>query len=320
MAVTTVPTDDTGRRAKALASTILREYGVFVALAALCLYAAIWAPGFFDSTNVQNTLRRASILGLVAIGQTVVLMVRGVDLSVGSMIALTAVGITSSLGPWQGFGVVLLLAVVVGSVNTWLVVRRQVPPFVATFGMLVLLEGLRLVWTRGSASGSAPDGLVDLARGTIGPVPVPVIVWIAASVVAAVATTRTVAGRRLVLSGANERMAELSGIRVGKMKWAAFALCSVLAVISGAFLTGFVGYVDRFIGQGSDLDSITAALLGGARFGGGEGSFLGTMGGALLLSSLLTLIVVLRLQPELQLVAKGLVLIAALAVQGMRRR
>lgn len=296
------------------------ERGVVVALLGLLVAAGIWAPNFFDSTNIQNTLRRAAILGIVAVGQTLVLMVRGVDLSVGAMIALTAVGITSSTGPWAGFGLVLIGAVVVGGVNTWLIARRNVPPFVATFGMLVLLEGVRLIWTRGSSSGSAPAGLVDLARGTVGPIPVPVIVWIAVSAVAALVTNSTLAGRRFILSGANERMAELSGVRTSRTKLAAYIACALLAVVSGAFLTGFVGYVDRFIGQGTDLDTVTAALLGGARFGGGEGSFFGTAVGALLISSIFTFIIVLGLRPELQLITKGLVLIAALGLQGARRR
>lgn len=297
----------------------LAERGVVVALLGLLVAAAIWAPDFFDSTNIQNTLRRAAILGIVAVGQTLVLMVRGVDLSVGAMIALTAVGVTSSNGPWTGFAIVVAGAIVVGAVNTWLIAKRQVPPFVATFGMLVLLEGVRLIWTRGSSSGSAPVGLVDLARGTIGPIPIPVIVWIGVSIVAAVVTTSTLSGRRFLLSGANERMAELSGVRTSRTKLAAYVACALLAVVSGAFLTGFVGYVDRFIGQGTDLDTVTAALLGGARFGGGEGSFLGTAAGALLISSIFTFIIVLGLRPELQLITKGLVLIAALGLQGVRR-
>lgn len=300
--------------------SIAAERGVFVALAALLAAAALWAPNFYDPTNVQNTLRRASILGLVAIGQTVVLMVRGVDLSVGAMIALAAVGLTAGAGPWPGLGLVLLIALVVGSLNTWLVVRRQVPPFVATFGMLILLEGVRLIWTRGSASGSAPAGLVSFARGDIGPIPVPVVVWLVVSVVAAVVVHRSAAGRRLVLAGANERMAGLSGVAVGRVKLAAYVTSALLAVLSGVLLTGYTGYVDRFIGQGADLDSITAALLGGARFGGGEGSFAGTAAGALLLSSLFTVIIVLGLRPELQLIAKGLVLIGALAIQTGKRR
>lgn len=308
------------RASLARVGSMAAERGVFVALAALLAFAAVWAPNFYDPTNLQNTLRRASILGLVAIGQTIVLMVRGVDLSVGAMIALAAVGLTAGVGPWPGLGLVLLIALTVGSVNAWLVVRRQVPPFVATFGMLILLEGVRLIWTRGSASGSAPAGLVTFARGDLGPVPVPVVVWLLVSLVAAAAVHRSAPGRRLMLTGANERMAGLTGVGVGRIKLVAYLTSALLAVVSGVLLTGYTGYVDRFIGQGADLDSVTAALLGGARFGGGEGSFAGTAAGALLLSALFTVIIVLGLRPELQLIAKGLVLIGALAIQTGKRR
>jgi ribose transport system permease protein len=293
--------------------------GALVALLLLLVVAAITAPRFFDPTNLENTLRRAAILGFLAVGQMLVMYMRGIDLSVGAMVGVTAVAVTATADPWLGLAAAFGVALVVGCVNGWLVTRRRVPPFVATFGMLVLLEGLRLMWTRGSSSGSAPPDFVAVARGSVLGVPTPVLTWIVLTAVAVVALNRTAAGRRLVLAGANDKMARLSGIRPGRYTLVAFVLSAVLAVVSGFFLTGFVGYVDRSVGAGSELDSITAALLGGARFLGGEGSFLGAAIGALLLSSLGTLIVVLGLPPALQDIAVGVLLLAALALS-LRRR
>ena len=293
--------------------------GAFVALALLFVVAAVAAPRFFDPTNLENTLRRAAILGFVAVGQMLVLYMRGIDLSVGAMIGVTAVSVTLNDDPVVGLVQALGVAVVVGSVNAWLITRRQVPPFVATFGMLVLLEGLRLMWTRGSASAAAPPSFVEFARGSVLGIPIPVLAWIVLTAAVTVVITRTAGGRRLVLAGSSDRMARLSGISPGRYVVVAFLLSAVLAVVAGVFLTGHSGYVDRSIGTGSELDSITAALLGGARFKGGEGSFVGAAAGALLLSSLGTLIIVLGLAPALQDIAVGILLLAALALT-LRRR
>ena len=293
--------------------------GAFVALVMLLVVAAATAPRFFDPTNLENTLRRAAILGFLAVGQMLVLYMRGIDLSVGAMVGVTAVSVTLNDDPVVGLVQALGVAVVVGSVNAWLITRRQVPPFVATFGMLVLLEGLRLMWTRGSASASAPPSFVEFARGSVLGIPTPVLAWVVLTAVVAVVITRTPGGRRLVLAGSSDRMARLSGISPGRYVFVAFLLSAVLAVVAGVFLTGHSGYVDRSIGAGSELDSITAALLGGARFKGGEGSFVGAAAGALLLSSLGTLIIVLGLPPALQDIAVGLLLLAALTL-ALRRR
>ncbi|MET0910405.1 MAG: hypothetical protein ABWZ99_13135, partial [Ilumatobacteraceae bacterium] len=194
------------------------------------------------------------------------------------------------------------------------------PPFVATFGMLVLLGGARLAYTRGSTSGRVHDGLIDVVRHSFGPVTVPVIAWIGLTIVASAFIVKTANGRRMTMAGANEEMGRLSGLPVDRYKFGAFISCSLLAALAGVLLAGSTGYVDRSVGLGTELDSITAALLGGASFSGGEGSFIGGAIGSLLLASLFTLIVLHGWSTELQLVAKGIVLVGALAVGGVLRR
>ena len=162
--------------------------------------------------------------------------------------------------------------------------------------------------------------LIDIARQSVGPVSVPVVAWIALTLITSVFISRSVTGRRMVVAGANEDMSRLSGLAVDTYKRSAFVACSLLAVVAGLLLAGSTGYVDRFVGRNTELDSITAALLGGASFAGGEGSFVGAGLGSLLLASLFTLIVLLGWNPELQLVAKGVVLVGALSAQGLIRR
>jgi ribose/xylose/arabinose/galactoside ABC-type transport system permease subunit len=301
------------------------DRGVWVAIILLAAVAGALAPEFFRVGNLQDVLRRSSILGIVTMGQVLVLMTGGLDISVAAVIGLTAVAIAESTapgGPGLAVGILVaaLIALGVGTTNGILVTRRRVPPFVATFGMFVLLEGARLAYTSGTVSGNVTEGLRKLGHGTLLWVPWPTVTLILLVVVLGVFVRRTVPGRHLVLAGANERMARLSGIPVARIKTAAYVACSLLAVLSGVFFAGYVGYVDRFLGRGTDLDSIAAALIGGTQFSGGEGSFLRAAAGAFLISGLLNLIVVSGLNVDLQFVVKGLVLIAAVALQTIGRR
>jgi ribose/xylose/arabinose/galactoside ABC-type transport system permease subunit len=303
----------------------ISDWGVWIAIAILAIVAAFVAPDFFRVPNLQDVLRRSSILGIVTMGQVLVLLTAGLDLSVGAVIGLTAVAIAESTAPGgPGLAIGLLVAVVagaaVGFVNGTLITRRRVPPFVATFGMFVVLEGARLAYTGGTVSGSVPEGLRQVGRGTLLGLPWATLVLILLVAGLTLFVHRHVKGRHLMMSGANERMAYLSGIPVARVKTAAYVACSLLAVVSGVFFAGFTGYIDRFIGRGTDLDSIAAALLGGTQFSGGEGSFVRAAAGAFLIVALFNLIVVSGLEVELQFVAKGLVLIAAVALQSLGNR
>jgi ribose/xylose/arabinose/galactoside ABC-type transport system permease subunit len=306
-------------------SRLLGVYGVWVALGILLVAALLTAPEFYSSANLQDVLRRASILGIVTMGQVLVLLTAGLDLSVGAMIGMTAVLIAESAradGPPLpvALAAAMVVAIVVGIVNGTLIAKRRVPPFVATFGMLIVLEGLRLAYTGGTASGSIPEVLEEFGQATLLGVPWPTVTLLVLIVALTVVTRRTVAGRSLVLAGANERMAVLSGIAVARLKVAAYVVCALLAVLAGLFFASFIGYVDRFVGRGADLDSISAALIGGTLFSGGEGSFVRAAAGALLLTALINLIVLNGLPIEWQFVAKGLVLVAAVAIQTAGRR
>jgi ribose/xylose/arabinose/galactoside ABC-type transport system permease subunit len=287
---------------------LLGTYGVWMALAVLLVAALLTKPEFFGLGNLQDVLRRA-----------------GLDLSVGAMIGMTAVLIAET-GRAEGPSLPVALAtavgiaLLVGLMNGFLVAKRRVPPFVATFGMLIMLEGLRLSYTGGTASGSVPDALRAFGQATLLGVPWPTLTLLVLIIVLTVATQRTAGGRSLVLTGANERMAFLSGIPVARLKVVAYVTCALLAVLAGFFFAAFIGYVDRFVGRGADLDSIAAALIGGTLFSGGEGSFVRAAAGALLIVALVNLIVLNGLPVEWQFVAKGLVLVAAVAIQTVGKR
>ena len=303
----------------------VNRYGVWVVLLALLITAGIVGPDFFNTFVLRRTAQDAALLGIVATGQALVMYTGGVDLSVAGLTVLAATvaadpRAASPMGFAAAVTLVVALAVCVGLVNTYLIVGRRVQPFVATFGMLITLQGARLVYTKAAMSGSAWPSLVTFARGRVAGVPILVFVWIAVVVAVVIVVDRTAPGRRFLFAGSNDRAAYLTGVHVTRAKAVAYCSCSLLAVLGGFLLAGRSGYVDNYTGQGTELDSITAALVGGMTFAGGEGSIVNAAGAALLLACLYKLLIVLQLKPEMQSVIQGAVLLLALAVRGLTTR
>ena len=289
-------------------------------LAFVLVLAGVFAPVFFSSPNLVNISRQAAILGVVAIGQTIVLLVAGIDLSVGAVMGAAMVVVAEvSGGRDEALPLVILmllvLGVVVGLGNAFLVVVRRVPPLVATLAMLILVQGARLAYTQGIPSGSIPANLRYIGVGRVVGVPAPILVLVVVAAVMWFVLNRTGYGRRIYATGTNPVAARLSGVPTGWVTASAYVLCSISAVLAGVMLSGYVGYVDRYLGQGFDLDSIAAAVVGGATLTGGKGTVGGTLIGVAFVSVLLSLLVLLNAGVAAQLVVKGSVIIAAVALQ-----
>ncbi|MFO1130404.1 MAG: ABC transporter permease [Hyphomicrobiales bacterium] len=296
----------------------LLRYGVYLSLLVLLVAAAVVTPSIYSRNLLFLILRQASQLGLVAIGQTLVMLVAGLDLSVTGVLVLTSVVIAQVSGG-QDAGILpavalaLGLGALIGIGNGLLVTKRNVPPFVATLGMLVLVNGATLAYTRGIPSGQVPEALGTLGAA-LGPLPISFLLWVGFTALFSLLLYATPWGRRVHAVGANREAARLSGLAVDRTKIAVYVICSLMAVVAGVVLSGYVGYVDRYLGRGFDLDSITAAVIGGTAFTGGRASLLGTMAGVLLVQVLSSMLLVLGLDIEVQLVVKGLVVIAAVAL------
>ncbi len=300
------------------------RYAAHVGVLLLLLVAALFVQSFFKAANIEDVAKQAAILGLVGIGQTLVLLVRGLDLSVGAVVGLSAIVVAQgSHGGGRLFGAIMLalaLGGAIGLVNGGLVTKRSVPPFVATLGMLILVEGARLAYTKGEASGTVSTALRRVTVDSLFGIPYPVLIWLALNAVFAVLLYGTPYGRRLYAVGLNPEVARLSGVRVDLITASAYVASSLLCVVAGILLASCVGYVDQYVGRGTDLDSIAAALIGGTSFAGGRGGLGGTIAGVLLITLILNLVTVAGLSVQLQYVIKGVVLVAAVALQGVRLR
>ncbi len=286
------------------------------------LAAAIFAPAFYNPTNLKTLAIQVAVLGIVAVGQTFVLLVRSIDLSVGAVLALGAVIVVQTDSGNSILVSTILaftIAAAVGLVNGLLITKRGVPPFVASFGMMFFIQGARLAYTSGQASGTVPDILRAISIKPVWFIPAAMVVWLIVNAIALFFVQRTRFGRWVYAVGGNPSAARYAGIKTDLIVIAAHTICSVLALLGGLVLSGYIGYVDLRLGTDYNMNSIAAAIVGGTTFTGGRGNLFGTAAGVILLISLLNLVVVLGLPIHWQFVVQGLVLVAATALQGFRQ-
>lgn len=303
----------------------LQSRGIYIALLIVLIVARFLSPAFYQSTNILNVLRQASALGILSVGQTIVMISGGIDLSVAATMQLATIAIAELSGA-RGLPVlpailfVMVLSALVGVANGLLVTRYRVPAFVATLFLGSVVTGARLVYTRATPSGVLPPAIRVLGHDSTGLIPNAALIFMIMAVLADILLSRSIFGRQLYSVGGNARAAWLSGISVNRVRFLSYILSAILAGIGGLVLAGYVGYADQWIGRGYELDSVAAVVIGGTSFAGGRGSIRGTIAGVLLVTVLLNLVLLLNLNVQWQLVIKGLVIIFAVALYSFRRK
>jgi len=312
-----------GDRARRLSEIVfrVRELGIVGALALLVLVTGILEPRFLETDNLRNLVLNASIFAILAVGQTLVLVTRNVDLSVGSTLALAAylTGSMLSASPGTPIVVVALLAMglgaACGALNGVLVTFGRVPALVVTLGTLYIFRGIAFLWTDGRQvnAETLPDGFLDL--GTASVVGIPVLTIIALAVVVAVGQyLRDVrSGRELYAVGSSPEAARLAGVGSDRRVFSAFAIAGALAGLGGFLFTARFGTVDATAGTGYELTVIAAAVVGGVAIFGGVGTVYGAALGALLLGTITSSLIVLRVDAFWQQAAIGALLLLAIA-------
>jgi len=312
-----------GDRARRLSEIVfrVRELGIVGALALLVLVTGILEPRFLETDNLRNLVLNASIFAILAVGQTLVLVTRNVDLSVGSTLALAAylTGSMLSDSPGTPIVVVALLAMglgaACGALNGVLVTFGRVPALVVTLGTLYIFRGIAFLCTDGRQvnAETLPDGFLDL--GTASVVGIPVLTIIALAVVVAVGQyLRDVrSGRELYAVGSSPEAARLAGVGSDRRVFSAFAIAGALAGLGGFLFTARFGTVDATAGTGYELTVIAAAVVGGVAIFGGVGTVYGAALGALLLGTITSSLIVLRVDAFWQQAAIGALLLLAIA-------
>jgi inositol transport system permease protein len=295
--------------------SILRQFGLVIALVVLCLVLAAVQPGFLTVPNLINVVRQISINGILAVGVTFVLLTGGVDLSLGSLVALTGVAAACFAHPDQ-YPVILpvLIGVLVGAAcgaaNGVVVTKGKVAPFIVTLGMMTVARGLALVISAGKPVSNLSREFTALA-GNVGGVPIPVLILALISVVAYVFLKNFRLGRYVYAVGGNETAARASGVNVQAVKLFAYTMSGALAGLAGVVLAARITTGQPNAGVGYELDAIAAVVIGGTSLSGGVGSVGGTLLGALLMGVINNGLDLMNVSSYYQQIAKGLIIVGA---------
>jgi ribose transport system permease protein len=301
------------------------RYGILVVLAVVCLFGVARYPIFFTPENVLNVLRQHSMLALVALGMTAVILTGGIDLSVGSLLAVGGLvaAALSTHGAAVAAGVGVGAAALLGLVNGLVITRVRVPAFVVTLAMMIAARGAVLGVTGEASVRVAPAAtdLIWLGRGWLGPVPAPVALFAAAYALGWLVLRYTTFGRHMYAVGDNEDAARLLGLRVDRVLLGTHALSGALAGLAGVVLAARLGAGQPVAGIGWELDAIAAVVVGGTLLTGGQGGVGHTLVGVVLLGVILNLLNLEgTLSPWWQWMIRGLFLLAVVAVQARASR
>jgi rhamnose transport system permease protein len=299
----------------------VRELGIVVALALLIAVTAILEPRFIETDSLRNLALNASIFAILAAGQTLVLVTRNVDLSVGSVLGLSAyfAGDLLSSHPGMALPLVFVLGIALGAacglLNGILVTWGQVPALVVTLGTLYMFRGLAFVWTDGQQvnAETLPDSFLNLGTDSLLGIPILVIIALVVIVIVGQWLRDFRAGRELYAIGSNPEGARLAGVRSERRVLTAFVLAGALAGLGGVLFTARFGTVDATAGVGYELTVIAAAVVGGVAIFGGTGSVYGAALGALLLGTITSSLIILKVEAFWQQAAIGALLLLTIA-------
>ena len=299
--------------------------GILVALVVLVVLLAIATPNFLTAYNMTVVARQASFVGLVALGQTLVLLVGGIDLSVGAAAGLSAIVgalILTQLGvhPYAVLPLTAAFGLCLGFLNGFFVAILRLNPFIVTLASWEIFAGLTLVITEGYPIRPLGDTFRVFGQGTIYGVPVPVIIFLVAGAILAYVLQRTRFGRDVYAVGGNRDAATLVGIRAARVEFIVFGLAGLFSALAGILFASRMDSAQPSVGEGWLMGAITAAIIGGTSLRGGQGTIVGTVLGALLIAVLANGIVLMNVSGFWERVIVGVVVLVAILVDLFRRR
>ena len=309
----------------------IREVNVFMALIVLIIIMSAASPYFLKQDNIFNVLRGMSTIGIMALGQTMVIITGGIDLSVGSLLAVSSM-LTARLitvHDQSAFIAVLtglFFGLFLGTINGLIITRFKINAFITTLGMLSIGRGLTYLLAtgvKGSVASNIPmqnDFIVFLGNGYLGPVPFSVVLLLILLLLASLFLRHTVPGRYIYAVGSNERSARLSGVPVNKVRIFVYAISGFFCALAGIILTGRLSTAATNIGLGNELDVIAAVVIGGASLQGGEGTVTGAIIGATIMAIVRNAFVLLHIPNHFQTITIGIVIILAVGFDQLLKR
>jgi len=302
----------------------LARSGLLLALILLFVVLAATAPNFLSARNILNVLRQVSFVGIIACGMTMALIGAEVDLSVGSVVALTSslLGVLSQKLGWPlgpAIAAVIVEATLVGVFAGWIRIRWDIPGLIVTIALMLSLRGMAYVLTNAFPIPITNDSFAFLGSGDILGVPFPAILFLMTMALFGFISSRTVYGRSVYAVGGNAEATRLSGIPVNRVRVMIFATTGLLSAVAGVLLTSRLSSGYAGVGVGWEFDVISAVIIGGTSLFGGEGSMFGTLLGVLFIGLLGNGMVLLGVNPYLQQVARGVIILLAVLLSALQR-
>jgi len=295
----------------------IQDFGALIALVLLVIGISIISMDFRTGSNFLSLLRQSSINGLIAFGMTCVILTGAIDLSVGSVLALTtalcAGMITVGIPVGLAMIMALLLGTIFGGISGILVAKGRLQPFIATLITMTIFRGLTLIYTNGKPISNLGDSAIlkFFGKGHLFGIPVPVWILIIAFVIFLFLLNKTTFGRRIYATGSNSKAANLAGVNIQRVQIAVYAISGFMASLSGLILLSRLGSAQPTLGVGYELDAIAAVALGGTSMSGGRGKIYGTLIGVLIIAVLNNGLNILGVSSYYQAVIKGLVILMA---------
>jgi len=298
-----------------------RELGTLVGLVLLVVLLSVLTPHFLSVSNLLNVMEQTSINAVIAVGMTFVILSGGIDLSVGSVLALAGVVLASVLRSGTAIPLALTAGVAAGAacgaLNGLLITRGRLPSFIATLGMMSIARGGALVFTEGRPVSGFEPSFRTISTGRLLGVPAPIVITAAIYVAAHLLLTRTRFGRYVYAIGGNEEATRLSGVAAGFHKTMVYVLCGVTAGLAAVLLTARLNSAQPIAGINYELDAIAATVIGGTSLSGGVGTLQGTLIGALIMGVLRNGLNLLGTSSFFQQIVIGIVIITAVLVDSM---
>ncbi|GGI12729.1 ABC transporter permease [Gottfriedia solisilvae] len=301
-------------------SWLWSEYSVIIAFLIIFIAALIMNPRFIDMNNQLNILMQVSIIGIVALGMTIVMLSGGIDLSVGSVLVLVGVCTVLALNATGSIFVAIVTALLVGSfagfLNGLMVAKGRIASFIATLGMMAAARSIALYITEGGSISGKVTGFTAIANNNLGMIDYPIIIFFVMTALVYILMHKTRFGRYVYAIGSNEKAALLSAIRVDRVKIGVYSFAGLLVSVAAIIEASRLNSVSSSsTGVQYELDAITAVIIGGTRMTGGRGKIIGTFFGVLILGILNNMMNLMNVSPHLQGFVKGLIIIIAVVFQ-----
>jgi ribose transport system permease protein len=299
-------------------SQLLAKYRTALVLVMILVIASFLSDSFLSMGNFINVIRQVSINAVIAAGMTFVILTGGIDLSVGSVVAVagafSAATLTATQSTFLAVNVGMVTGAIFGLVNGYVIVKEKVPPFIVTLATMALGRGIVLVYTNGSPIAVKVAAFKFIGKGYVFGIPFPVIILLAVYLIAFYVLQNTKFGRNIYCLGGNREATRLSGVNVGRVELMVYVISGLLAGITGVVLAARLGSAQPTAGTGYELDAIAAVILGGTSMTGGQGFIFSTVIGALILGVLSNLLVLMDVNPFATNIVKGIVILLAVVV------